>query len=222
MKKIISITVSFAFLASICYGQKENASIRNGNNFYKKSNFDQSLVEYKKATTASPDNPVASYNLGNAEFRTNQLNEAVGSYEATIKNSLEKPVKEKAFYNKGVAYSKQQNLQESIDAWKNALKLDPNDQEARENLQKALLEQKKQQEKNDQKKNEKDKKKDQKKQDKDKEQEQSQPQQPQQQQSKLSKKQVEQLLKALAQKEKEVQQKMQTKNASPISPDKDW
>lgn len=221
MKKNIFIIIFLALLASVSYAQKENVSIRNGNKLYKQSNFEQSLSEYKKALTASPESPVANYNLGNAEFRTNQLAEAVGSYDASINNSTEKPVKEKSFYNKGVAYSKQQNLQESIDAWKNALKLDPNDQEARENLQKALLEQKKQQQKDDQKKDEKEKKKDKQKQNKDKD-KQPQQQQPQQPQSRLSQKQVEQLLKALAQKEKEVQQRMQTKNSSPSSRDKDW
>lgn len=218
MKKIITILLIPVISAHISYGQKENASIRNGNKLYRQSNFGQSVAEYKKAVTASPGNSVANYNLGNAEFRTNQLTEAVDSYDASIKKSDEKSVKEKSFYNKGVAYSKQQNLKESIEAWKSALKLDPNDVEARENLQKALLEQKKQQEKQDQKKNEEEKKNDKKKQEKD--QQQQDKQQPEQ--SRLSKKQVEQLLKALAQKEKEVQQKMQSKNSSSSRQDKDW
>jgi tetratricopeptide (TPR) repeat protein len=47
-----------------------------------------------------------------------------------------------------VSYSKQKDLPASIDAYKAALRLNPNDKEARENLQKALSEQKKQQEQN--------------------------------------------------------------------------
>ena len=208
-------------LLAASYGQRQdvNSNIRSGNKLYQQKIFDQSAAEYQKAIAVAPENPVAHYNLGNAQFRTNQYDEATNSFESTIANTKEKPVKEKSFYNKGVAYSKQQKLDESIEAWKNALKLDGKDEEARENLQKALLEKKKQQQKEDEKKDKNEKKKEDQKQDKNKD---KQDQKPDQQQSKLNKKQVEQLLKALAQKEKEVQQKMQQQNASPTKQDKDW
>lgn len=212
--KSISIITAFTLMATAGFAQNENALIRNGNKLYRQNSFEQSLNEYQHAVTQAPGNPVAQYNLGNAQFRSNKLDEALQSYENTIAAGA-KPVKEKAFYNKGVALSKQQKLQESIDAWKNALKLNPADQEARENLQKALQEQKKQQQKDD-----KEDKKDEKKKDK-KEQDKKQ-QQPKQPQSRLNKKQVDQLLKALAQKEKEVQQKMQANNSSPNHQEKDW
>jgi Ca-activated chloride channel family protein len=223
LKKSSYLTFLLASGILISYGQQApnvNGEIRNGNKLYQQKIFDQSAAEYKKAIAVAPENPVANYNLGNAQFRSQQYEEANVSYESTITNSKEKPVREKSFYNRGVAFSKQQKLDESIDAWKNALKLDATDEEARENLQKALVEKKKQQEKQDQKKDKDDKKKDNKDQDKDKNKD-KQDQNPDQQ-SKLTKKQVEQLLKALAQKEKEVQQKMQAKNASPAKLDKDW
>lgn len=181
---------------------------------YKQKNYEASEQEYNKALTENPKNATALYNNGNAQFRSNKMDNAVQSYDNTIDNSNDKAVREKSFYNKGVALAKQQKLQESIDAWKESLKIDPNDNEARENLQKALLELKKQQEqnKNKEKQNNKQQQQDQKKQE----------QKPQQQQSKLTKQQVEQLLKALQQKEKEVQQKMQKGNSSPTKPEKDW
>jgi tetratricopeptide (TPR) repeat protein len=196
--------------------QSSVSAIREGNKMYKENNFGQSATAYKKALSQTPENPLLNYNLGNAQFRSSQVDEALKSYENAIAHSSKKAVKEKAFYNKGVALSSQQKLQESIDAWKNALKLDPTDVQARENLQKALSQQKKEQKEKEQKKdqNEKDKKKDDKKENQDK----NSPEQ----KSRLSKKQVEQLLKALAQKEKEVQQKMQSKNASPNRQEKDW
>jgi Ca-activated chloride channel homolog len=187
--------------------QKANALIRSGNRFYKQKQFDQSLSQYQKATQAAPDNPAANYNLGNAEFRKNNFDDAVKSYEAGIEHSTDKTVKEKGLYNKGVALIKQQKLDESIEAWKNSLLLDPADSDARENLEKALLEKRKQSkpQQNEQK------------------EQQKQQEQPKPQPSKLSKQQVEQLLKALAQKEKEVQDKMNQNKAKSLSqPDKDW
>ena len=220
MKKIFFL-VLFSILAAGSFAQQARSYIRNGNKMYKQNNFAGSEDEYKKAIAQSPAHPLANYNLGNAQFRNNELDEALGSYDNTVKNTgSKKPVVERAYYNKGVAYTKQQKLAESIDAWKNALKIDPADQQARENLQKALMEQKKQQQQKQDEKKDQEKKED--KQDK-KDQNKQKDQQPQPPQSRLNKKQVEQLLKALAQKENEVQQKMQQKNASSSGKqEKDW
>lgn len=225
MKQTFFLMSFCLLLSSGLSAQKENAAITNGNNLYKKNNFAQSAAEYKKALSLAPENPVANYNLGNAAFKANDYEAALNSYDAAIKNGKDKPGMEQAYYNQGVAYSKQKKLAESIQAWKNALKLEPDDNEARENLQKALLEKKKQDE-DDKKKQDEQKKNDKKKNDKDKDKkDKDKPEpkeQPQQQPSKLNQKQVEQLLKALAQKEKELQDRMQSKNASPVKQDKDW
>ena len=58
--------------------------------------------------------------------------------------SYQKPgIKAKSYYNKGAILSSQKKLEESIEAYKNAFRQNPDDKEARENLQKALLELKK-------------------------------------------------------------------------------
>ena len=204
--------------------QKEDALIQeHGNKLYKQQQYDESQKKYQQAIEKAPDDPVANYNLGNAQFRKSSFDDAVRSYQASVDHNTDKTTRESGFYNQGVALAKQKKLEESIAAWKDALKLDPKDQEARENLQKALLElkSKQQQQKKDDKQNQ-DKKQDK----KDQQKQQQQPNQQQQQpppQSRLTKKQVEQLLKALQQKENEAQDKMnQNKVKSLSQPDKDW
>ena len=160
--------------------------------------------------------------------RKNDYDAAGRSYDASVAHSpADKSMQEKGFYNKGVAMMKQKKLQESIDAWKSALKIDAADADARENLEKALMEQKKQQsqqqqnQKNQQK-DKKDKKDEKKNQDQQNQQNQQQ-QQPKPQPSRLNKQQVEQLLKALQQRENDLQNKMnQNKVKTPNQPDKDW
>ena len=212
-RSISSITI---LLGLVIYGhaQNEDALIRSGNRAYRQKQIEQSKQDYKKALDKTPENPVANYNLGNSEFRNNEFDNAEKSYEASINHSPEKSMTEKGYYNKGVAQIRQKQLEQSIDSWKAALKLDPNDQEARENLQKALLELKMKQPPPP-KENQKDKEKEKKDQKKD--------EQPKPQPSKLSKQQVEQLLRALEQKEKDVQDKMnQSKVKSLSQPEKDW
>ncbi|HEY0678597.1 MAG TPA: tetratricopeptide repeat protein [Chitinophagaceae bacterium] len=192
--------------------QQADKYLYKGNEFYRKGEFDKSLEQYQQALKVDPKSTIATFNQGNAQFRKKNLDEAVQSFSNTIETAADKGMKQQGYYNQGVAYIKQSKLEESIDSWKNALKLDPTDSLARENLQKALSELKKKQ---DQQKQQQKKNKDQQQQEKDK-------QQPPPQ-SKLSKQRVEQLLKALQQKEKEVQDRLQKeKVASPRKPDKDW
>lgn len=205
--------------------QSTNARIRSGNRYYRKNQIDKSIQQYQSAVQATPNNPTANYNLGNAQYKKNQFDAASKSYDATIQNSQDKKMKKNGYYNKGVAMIKQKKLQESIDAWKQALKLDASDADARANLERALRQlkqqqQQQQQNQNEQKKNQKDQKKNEKK---DQDQQQQQQQQPKPQPSRLNKQEVEQLLKALEQKENDLHNKMQqNKMHTPNQPDKDW
>jgi tetratricopeptide (TPR) repeat protein len=205
--------------------QNGNNLIRSGNRYYKKKQLDQSLQQYQAAVKKAPDNPAANYNLGNAQFRKNDYDAAAKSYDASVSHSSgDKEMQEKGQYNKGVAMAKQKKLQESIDAWKSALKLDASDSDARENLEKALMQLKQQQQQQQQ--NQQNKKKDQqkdKKDQQDKKDENKDQQPPKPQQSKLNKQQVEQLLKALQQRENDLQNKMnENKVKTPNQPEKDW
>ncbi len=217
---LIALTATLSAAA-----QNGNNLIRSGNRYYKKQQLDQSLQQYQAAVKKAPDNPAANYNLGNAQFRKNDYDAAAKSYDASVTHSAtDKSMQEKGLYNKGVAMAKQKKLQESIDAWKSALKLDASDSDARENLEKALVQLKQQQQQQQQ--NQQNKKKDQqkdKKDQQDKKDENKDQQPPKPQQSKLNKQQVDQLLKALQQRENDLQNKMnENKVKTPNQPEKDW
>ena len=206
MKLIVTILFLLPLLAT---AQDENAAIRDGNKAYRQGQFDKAMPAYQKAIQQNPKNTVAQYNLGNARFRTNNFTEADNSFDDAISTSTDNTFKERSFYNKGVSLSKQKKLEESIAAWKNALKLDPADEDARFNLQKALKELNKQKQPQEQKQQQ--------------QKQQQQKQQQQKQQNKLDKRKIEQYLKSLQQKEQEVQRKIQQNRARSVTqPEKDW
>jgi Ca-activated chloride channel family protein len=199
------ICISTAMLA-----QQSNSSVRQANKLYKEKKFPEATAAYQQALAKEPD-AITTYNLGNAFFRSTRFEEAAESFDRTARESGDSKLKQRATYNQGVSFSKQQKLEQSIEAYKKAVLLDPADQDARVNLQKALLEQKKKQP--PQPKKEDDKKKQQNKNN----------QQQQKPRSNLTKKQVEQLLKALQQREQQVQQKMQqNRNRTAGQQEKDW
>lgn len=213
MKTQISSLLLLGF-SSIAMAQ--SSQIREANKLYKEGKFDEAVALYEEALRKTPGDLTAMYNRSNALAKKGDKAAAMEGYEQIIREGKDPRLVEKAYYDKGVLHQQQQQLDESIAAWMESLKMDPDDKEARENLQKALREKKEK----EQKEQKEDKEKEDKEKDKEKEKDKDKEKKPQQ--SKLNKKQVEQLLKALEQKEKEVQKKMQQKSGSPTRPEKDW
>ena len=206
-RRTIIASILFQLILFSATAQDGNASIYRGNQFYKEGKYEQAIAEYQKALQLNPSNQDAKFNLANALYRAKNYPEAEKSF--TELNEVEnKTLAQKSTYNKGVLYSREKKLLESIETYKRALILDPADENARINLQKALEELKKMNPP-------------QKKQEEKKQQQQQQKQQPPK--TNLNKKQIEQYLKSLQQKEQEVQQKMQNnKSRAPQRPEKDW
>lgn len=218
MKNAIALFF-FIGLSASSFAQTAKESIIKGNKSYKENNYDAAENSYRDALKSSDTNVTASYNLGNVLYRKDNTDEAVKSYDDAIAHSQNNVVKQEAFYNKGVAYQKAKKLPECITAYKNALILNPNDEDARQNLQRALKEQQKQQQQN------KDQKKDKKnQQQKDQKNNQDKKQQAQPSPSKISKQDAEEKLKSLLENEKQLQDKLHKIKGAPApdSPEKDW
>lgn len=182
--------------------QQQNQTIETGNNYYRQQQYDKAESEYRRAMTTPPPDKIAKFNLASSLIRQGKTDDANKLLsELSIKE--DKPdVRSKATYDRGVIYTQQKKLEESIELYKQTLRLNPNDKEARENLQKALLELKK---KNPPKK-----------------QEQKKEQQKQQPKPKITPREAQQQLKLLEQKEKQVQQRLQKNSKEGASQPKDW
>lgn len=134
------------------FTQNATQSIIKGNQFYQQSQFDLAETQYRKALEYQPENEKAKYNLANALQRQTKYDEAAKLLEELASSSKENSIKSAAYYNQGVAYTKMKNLDASIESYKKALRLNPADQQARENLEKALLQKKNQKSSSQQKK----------------------------------------------------------------------
>jgi Ca-activated chloride channel homolog len=210
MKELATICLLLSVVLASS-GQTQNPYLRSANSMYKERKYDKAIPEYLKAKEINDKDAVINFNLGDAYYRKDNFQEAAASFDNVIADADENAIRQKAYYNKGVSLTKQSKLEESIESYKMAVKMDPADKDARINLQKALLELKKKMppppsEKKDEKK----------KKQENKDQQKKPPQ------SKLTKKQVEQLLKALQQREQQVQQKMQQRHRTAGQQEKDW
>jgi Ca-activated chloride channel family protein len=210
-------------LPGLLFAQSEKSLIRKGNEAYEKKEYEAAFTEYKKAAEMDPGNTIATYNMGNALYRNKKYNEAEAAFQLAADGSRSVGERAKAFYNKGVTLQNNNKLPECINAYKKALKLNPVDEDARQNLQKALEQQRQQQQKDKKDKQEKQPKEDRKDPKKQKREEDKKNEQPKPRPDKMSKQDAEEKLKALLQQEKNLQDKLKKVNAaSPEKPEKDW
>lgn len=119
--------------------------IRKGNEYFKNGQFGMAEQHYASVLKSDPANETARYNLGLALYHQQKFSEAEAIWKTLSKESGSASTRSSSYYNAGVVQSHEKRLEESIDSYKNALRINPDDKEARENLQKALNELKKKQ-----------------------------------------------------------------------------
>ncbi|MFC1736322.1 tetratricopeptide repeat protein [Candidatus Hydrogenedentota bacterium] len=108
---------------------------------YKEKRYAEAKQKYSQAQVKDPDNPIISLNLGDAHYRVEELDEAAKAFSLSTAAD-EKLVASRANYNLGTAMVKagapQQNmemLQQALGAYKNALILNPGNEDAKYNLE---------------------------------------------------------------------------------------
>lgn len=220
MRKLL-IIISLIFIVSGLSAQKiVRDSIRSGNKAFTEQRYNEAERNYKSAITKDPQSKEASYNLANTYYKQSKWDEAIKEYQHYL--TLESDNKTQmgaAWHNIGNTQLKKKELQLSMEAYKNALRLNPADEEARYNLAvvQKIIKDKEDQDKD----KDKDKNQDKDQKDKDKnEQQKNQPQpdqgdkdkkekKPEQQEGQqLSPESAKQILQALEQDEKETQEKV--------------
>lgn len=210
-----SVLIYILFLTS-AFAQSERALINEGNRKYKENKFVDSEVLYRKALDKNKESFHGTFNLGDALYKQEKYADAAEEFNKAISKSKDKEHRAKAYHNLGNSLLKAQKIPESIEAYKNALKLNPNDMDTKYNLEFAKLLLQQQQQQNQNKENQENKK------EQEKQQEQQQNQQQTQQDQKISKEDAERILEALRNEEKDVQKKLKKKAPARISIEKDW
>ena len=106
----------------------------DGNQAFVQGDYPTALEDYLEAEVQRPDLPALNYNAGNVLH-------AQGQYERGITESLRATqtgpadVRVRAYYTIGADYYREGQLKEALDAYKNALRLDPSDLDAKYNVE---------------------------------------------------------------------------------------
>jgi len=212
-KLILILIITLIGTATVSADNRQSRKhIRKGNTLFRSDKRKEALVDYVKAVRADTTNARALYNLSTSMFpaawrnvQENQRDTMINYFKAAARQETNPYRKAQAYHNMGVVLQGAHDFKNAIEAYKEALRNNPNDDETRYNLvlcQRQLKNdgnggqnQQQQQDQQDQQQQQ--------------EQEQQQQQQQQQQEPPMSKENAEQLLNAAMQQEKQTQQRMQ-------------
>ncbi len=240
MKRGYILVMLLMVWVSITQAQNERKFVRQGNKYYEAAlkdttrldtaQFNRAEIEYRKALEKKPDDPKWEFNLGDALYKQQKFEESSEKFKDIADRTVDKAEKSRALHNMGNSLLMNNKLDESIAAYKEALRNNPADLETKYNLlyamnmKKKQEEEKKKQDQNKDKDQEKDKDKEKEK-NKDQQKQDQQKEQQQEQQSKISKQNAEQMLQALENDEKKTQEKVkkiQALKAQSKKVEKDW
>src|SRR5690606_5858114 len=99
-----------------------------------KDEFPPAEADYRKAISLNPKSETAKYNLGTAYYGKDKNAEAMLRFKQAASTATEKSEKHKAFHNLGNTFMNEKKYSEAVEAYKNALRNNPNDDETRYNL----------------------------------------------------------------------------------------
>lgn len=208
--------------------KKERNYIREGNELFKEKRYAEAEAAFKKALQENGNSPIAKFNLATTYLKQVNLNDTtqnglLSETQQLLKETAsiaEPKLASKAYYDLGNIFYNQKNYAQSIAMYKDALRRNPDDDQARQNLrlaQKQLQNQQNQQQNQDNKQDNKDQQKQNQDQNKEKNkngqdqqkpdnQQQKQPQQPPK--NGMSKENAEQILQTMQNEEKNTQDKV--------------
>lgn len=151
-KHVIYLLILFLVPCSLM-AQGAKTDTRKGNKLFKKNSFTQSEIRYRKALQKDSLSSAAKFGLADALYKQNKQDEAINYYSSLAENPTLSPEKKAdVMHNIGNIYMHKKDYAKSVEAYKQSLKLNPDDNDTRYNyvLARNLLKQQQQQQQNNQ------------------------------------------------------------------------
>ena len=223
LKKIIAAFAALVLVLPLS-AQQEKREVRSGNRAFRSKNYNEAEIDYRKGLVKDSTSFISAYDLASSLYMQKDYENAARTLDKVADQLPQSEYASRWYFNKGNIALQQQDYKTAVDAFKQALLLDPEDLQAKESyiyakekLKDRQDGQNQQQDGQNQQDNQ-NQQDDQNKQNDQNQQPQPQPnddQQPQQDPAgqQISPQQAQQMLKAIQAKEKETQEKVEKAKA---------
>ncbi|MDX1545220.1 MAG: tetratricopeptide repeat protein [Christiangramia sp.] len=114
--------------------KESNKYIAQAQDALAENDFAKAEASYRKAISKDPSNIDAKYNMGNLYYGKEKSVNAEHRLKEAAEIAATKEEKHRIYHNLGNSYMQQKKYQEAVDAYKDALRNDPTDEETRYNL----------------------------------------------------------------------------------------
>ncbi len=137
--------LALSVLVAACSSSAEKLN-QDGNQAFTEQAYLDALEAYQTAQIESPELAEPYYNAANTYYRQGQYAQALEQLQQALQYANEESLAENSLFNLGNNFFSTQDLETAIEAYKGALLLNPQDQDAKYNLELALQQQEQQQE----------------------------------------------------------------------------
>ena len=141
-KFFVHISLIFLGLVTVKAQESLNTLIFRGNRSFDKQKYGEATSTFSEAVKKNEKDFGAHYNLGNSLYKIKKYDEAIAEYQKAQKNTNNKDEKAASYYNEGNAHLQNGDGEKAVNAYKNALKYDPDNEAILKNLQIAKKKQK--------------------------------------------------------------------------------
>ena len=132
------VLIVFAAIPGSATAESPESKNKEGNRLYAQGKYEEAEKAYLEAQGANPGKPEILYNLGNSLIKQKKFDQGVQSLRQSASNG-NKSIQENSWYNAGNASFLAGKYKDSIEAYVQALRLNPADKDAKHNLELALM-----------------------------------------------------------------------------------
>lgn len=130
----LGLVTIFVPVGNSAFAQTVAGSVREGNKYFLNDRYEHALKKYQAAQVESPEDERIGFNIGDAQYKLGNYNDALSEFYRSTQ-STDPKLRAQSHYNAGNALYRMGRLEDAVDQYLRTLEIDPNDEDAKFNLE---------------------------------------------------------------------------------------
>ena len=133
MYRFLIFILALSLPAVFASAQPDRSDVRKGNRDFRKEDWKEAEIDYRKALVKDSTSLAANYNLANTLYKMGDYGQAAKGYSALKDVAPASDIASDWYYNTGNASAQTKDWQAAVEAYRQSLLLNPGDMDAKEN-----------------------------------------------------------------------------------------